>query len=105
MGNRNPALALSRNVLHRLLAERSSHRDFAEYHERFKHEDAEISYKCGERKTQWHFIDCRLAAKWKYPANLNRVERIRAILGPKGWFLFQGLVQETEVYRSRRNAL
>ncbi|EKG09112.1 hypothetical protein MPH_13900 [Macrophomina phaseolina MS6] len=105
VGNRNPALALSRNVLHRLLAERSGHGDFAEYHERFKHEDAEITCKCGGRKMQWHFIDCRLTAGWKYPANLNRAGRIRTILGPKGWFLFQDLVQKTEVYRSGRNAL
>lgn len=92
MGNRNPVLALPRNVLHRLLAERSGHGDFAEYYERFKHENAEATCMCGEKKTQWHFIDCRLATGWKYPANLNRAEKIRTILGPKGWFLFQSLV-------------
>ncbi|EXU95101.1 reverse transcriptase domain protein [Metarhizium robertsii] len=39
-------------ALHHLLAARSSHGDFADYHERFNHKDARITCSCGRRKPQ-----------------------------------------------------
>ncbi|POS87609.1 hypothetical protein EPUL_003063 [Erysiphe pulchra] len=41
---------LPRNSLGKLLAARSGHGDFAEYHRRFHHEDAELNCDCGSDK-------------------------------------------------------
>ena len=49
---------LSRTTLHRLLAARSGHGDFADYHERFEHEDAVLECSCGKRKAPEHFLLC-----------------------------------------------
>ena len=54
-------LSLPRSHLHRILAARSGHGDFADYHERFGHADAELQCRCGVRKTPIHFFSCRLA--------------------------------------------
>ncbi|EXU94857.1 reverse transcriptase domain protein [Metarhizium robertsii] len=52
-------LSIPRPALHHLLAARSSHGDFADYHERFNHEGARISCSCGRRKTPDHLFYCR----------------------------------------------
>ncbi|KFA67240.1 hypothetical protein S40285_10737 [Stachybotrys chlorohalonatus IBT 40285] len=54
-----PELSLSRSMLHHLLAARSRHGDFAEYHERFDHADARILCSCGQRKAPNHIFYCR----------------------------------------------
>ena len=56
-----PELRLPRAALGRLLAARSGHSDFADYHERFKHEDALLTCSCGARKAPEHFLACPLA--------------------------------------------
>jgi len=56
-----PPPAVSRSVLARILAARSGHGDFAAYHERFNHHDAQIHCRCGARKTPLHFFSCRKA--------------------------------------------
>ena len=53
-----PELSLPRPALGRLLAARSGHGDFAEYHERFKHKDANLTCSCGQRKSPQHFFHC-----------------------------------------------
>lgn len=58
-----PELLLPRATLGRLLAARSGHGDFAEYHERFKHEDALLTCTCGRRKEPTHFYYCRTGRK------------------------------------------
>ena len=60
---RPPELHLPRPALGRLLAARSGHGDFAEYHERFKHEDALLTCSCGHRKEPSHFYFCREGRK------------------------------------------
>ncbi|EFZ02030.2 Reverse transcriptase [Metarhizium robertsii ARSEF 23] len=42
-----PELALPRTILHHLVAARTHHGDFADYHERFHHSDAGITCSCG----------------------------------------------------------
>ncbi|EXU94515.1 reverse transcriptase domain protein [Metarhizium robertsii] len=55
-------LSISRAALHHLLAARSSHGDFADYHERFNHEGAHITCSCGRRKAPNHLFYCRKIA-------------------------------------------
>ncbi|XP_044715241.1 RNase H domain-containing protein [Hirsutella rhossiliensis] len=49
-----PELHTKRQHLHHLLAARSGHGDFADYHERFNHEEARIACSCGRRKSPTH---------------------------------------------------
>ncbi|EJP63491.1 reverse transcriptase [Beauveria bassiana ARSEF 2860] len=51
-----PELTLQRRQLGYLLAARTHHGDFADYHERFNHEDAELNYPCGRRKSPTHLF-------------------------------------------------
>ncbi|KJZ69979.1 hypothetical protein HIM_10624 [Hirsutella minnesotensis 3608] len=57
-----PELALSRPLLHHLLAARTRHGDFADYHERFDHQDARLTCSCGRRKDPTHIFYCRKIA-------------------------------------------
>lgn len=51
-------LSIPRGVLGRVLAARSQHGDFAEYHARFHHKDALLTCSCGKRKSPLHFYFC-----------------------------------------------
>ena len=53
-----PELALSRRLLHGLYAARSGHGDFATYHRRFNHHDANLECRCGQEKSPTHFVRC-----------------------------------------------
>ena len=44
-------LLLPRFILGKTLAARTGHGDFADYHERFNHEDASLHCRCGARYT------------------------------------------------------
>lgn len=50
---------LTRKILGKLLAARSGHGDFADYHRRFKHENAVMNCECGSEKTPEHPFYCR----------------------------------------------
>ncbi|KJZ68930.1 hypothetical protein HIM_11673 [Hirsutella minnesotensis 3608] len=54
-----PELALPRTMLYHLLAARTHHGDFADYHERFQHNDACVTCSCGRRKAPTHLFYCR----------------------------------------------
>ncbi|KAJ3454032.1 hypothetical protein MRS44_018664 [Fusarium solani] len=54
-----PELSLSRAVLHHLLAARSLHGDFAAYHERFNHSEAQVVCSCTRLETPDHIFYCR----------------------------------------------
>ncbi|KAM4063478.1 RNase H domain-containing protein [Hirsutella rhossiliensis] len=71
-----PELHTKRQHLHHLLAARSGHGDFADYHERFNHEEARIECSCGRRKSPTH------------PSTAGR----------KGFDRFLGLVTEAEFF-------
>jgi ribonuclease HI len=62
---------LPRGIHHRLLALRTGHGDFAWYHRRFKHEDANLQCSCGAYKSPEHLVFCRRAlatfAEWPWP--------------------------------------
>ncbi|MBD2358785.1 hypothetical protein H6G41_30020 [Tolypothrix sp. FACHB-123] len=54
-----PELNLPRGTLHHLVAARSQHGDFADYHERLEHADAQLLCSCGRRKAPSHIFYCR----------------------------------------------
>ena len=54
-----PELRLPRKLLHKLLAARTGHGDFAAYHRRFNHPDANLLCHCGQEKSPIHFLRCR----------------------------------------------
>ena len=58
-----PELSLPRPILHRFLALRSAHGDFAWYHTKFRHENAELNCSCGRAKTPEHLVMCRKTHK------------------------------------------
>lgn len=70
-------LSLPRATLGRLLAARTGHGDFAQYHERFKHEDAKLECSCGGLKTPHHFYYCRKGRKAsQHPWGQRQVDEI-----------------------------
>ncbi|KAI0999179.1 hypothetical protein K3495_g9015, partial [Podosphaera aphanis] len=78
-----PELSLSRRVLHRLLAIRSSHGDFEWYHRKFKHENAKLVCSCGRAKTPDHSVRCRkskkLFARWPLRPPLPPNSRVEGL--------------------------
>lgn len=60
----NPELSLPRWLLGHLLAARTGHGDFAEYHERFNHTDYQADCVCGKTKDTHHIFHCRRVPIW-----------------------------------------
>lgn len=58
-----PELSLPRHLLHQLIAARTGHGDFAAYHRRFHHNEANLECMCGQETSPTHFIRCRLHAQ------------------------------------------
>ena len=52
---RPPELALPRWAYHRLIAARTGHGDYADYHRRFNPEHEDLMCICGREKRLWHF--------------------------------------------------
>jgi len=70
-------LSLPRATLGRLLAARTGHGDFAQYHERFGHDDAKLECSCGNLKTPHHFYYCRKGRKtFPHPWGQRQVDEI-----------------------------
>ena len=58
-GPGSSVLSIRRPEAGRILAIRSGHGDFADYHTRFHHEDALLYCSCGKKKSPLHFYFCR----------------------------------------------
>ncbi|RAL60233.1 hypothetical protein DID88_000013 [Monilinia fructigena] len=58
-----PEFRLPRTLLHRLLAARTAYGDFAQYHRRFGHTDAELNCLCGYAKTPEHLVFCEISQR------------------------------------------
>ncbi|XP_044717978.1 RNase H domain-containing protein [Hirsutella rhossiliensis] len=92
-------LTLSRATLHNLLAARSRHGDFSDYHERFDHDDASLDCSCGRRKTPEHPFYCR-----KIPPRLRMrlipspAEAIHHAVG-KGFKAFVAMTSECSFFQ------
>ncbi|KAI1006345.1 hypothetical protein K3495_g1877 [Podosphaera aphanis] len=59
--NRPKELELPRSTLGRILATRTGHGDFVDYHDRFRHPEANMNCLCGHRQSLLHFIFCYIA--------------------------------------------
>lgn len=95
-------LRLPRKVLGRLLAARSGHGDFADYHRRFEHEDALLFCTCGAEKAPDHFFSCvrgRTRSRLRAPGIRDPQTALRWILGTtKGAERFDRWCCETNFY-------
>ncbi|KAM3537760.1 hypothetical protein ARSEF1564_009315 [Beauveria bassiana] len=67
-----PELTLQRRQLGYLLAAGTHHGDFADYHERFNHEDADLNCPCGRRKSPTHLFYCRKIPRSLRPSTGTR---------------------------------
>ena len=94
-------LTLPRRHLARLLAARSGHGDFSKYHERFKHEDAELRCRCGARKAPTHFLFCRYARR-KDLLEMYKSQRLSKediLTTPEGALAFSAWLAESDYFR------
>jgi ribonuclease HI len=95
-----PELSLPRYALGKLYAARSGHGDFAEYHRRFKHDDAELYCSCKRLKTPEHFFFCKKGkratrrADWHQPRNTIP----ELLCTPQGASRFAKWLRETRFY-------
>ncbi|KAM3547205.1 hypothetical protein ARSEF4850_010159 [Beauveria asiatica] len=95
-----PELTLQRRQLGYLLAARTHHGDFADYHERFKHEDADLNCPCGRRKSPTHLFYCRKIPRSLRPRLTPEPETaIRRYLGRS----FQTYVKLADFYYAKIN--
>ncbi|KAM3526973.1 hypothetical protein MY4038_006589 [Beauveria bassiana] len=95
-----PELTLQRRQLGYLLAARTHHGDFADYHERFKHEDAELNCPCGRRKSPTYLFYCRKIPRSLRPRLAPEPEAaIRRYLGR----FFQTYVKLADFYYAKIN--
>lgn len=53
-----PELNLNREVLGWLIANKTEHGYFADYHERFGHKEADLQCRCGQKRSQLHHFSC-----------------------------------------------
>lgn len=74
-------LKLPRYVLARWIALRTGHGDFKEYHERFRHHDAELACSCGRPKTPEHLVYCSKTRRIKSAWPKSKVRT------PDEWFM------------------
>lgn len=74
-------LTLKRQAMGRILAARSHHGDFADYHIRFNHTDATLTCSCGKRKSPLHFFFCRKGKATKTLSRRPPSEAIPWLLG------------------------
>jgi hypothetical protein len=61
-------LRLSQPILGCILVARTGYSDFANYHERFNHEDAYLLCSCSERKSRlYFFVYCKAKRRSLHP--------------------------------------
>ena len=90
-------LLLPRTYLHFLIAARSGHGDFAEYHQRFHPENPTtiLLCSCGRQKSPTHIFYCRsILPKKRVILGPRPLETIHWILGPD-FELFTKLIKAT----------
>ena len=96
-----PWLKMRRSALARLLAARSGHGDYAEYHDRFGHTDAERTCPCGSPTAPAHFLQCpRLRRRGLLAHPSGRPMSFDDIIAtPKGAVAFGKWLADTAFFR------
>ncbi len=102
-----PEMALKREVLGWLIAARSGHGHFADYHERFGHEEEDIYCKCGQRRSKSHPFSCSSARALRvklFSITDRRPLTPKEVLGTaQGIKMFAEWAPKTELFtRSKR---
>ena len=80
-----PELCLARRTLHKLLAARTGHGDFAAYRRRFNHPDANLLCHCGQEKSPVHFLHCRASPTARANSHRALSGLIESHLGPRAF--------------------
>ena len=92
-------LTTPRATLHHLLAARSGHGDFSEYHERFGH-DVNLLCTCGRKKHPTHPFYCRkVTKKRRLHMRPNARNFISDALGPKNFETYVELIQGNQFFQ------
>ena len=60
-----PEMNLNREVLGLLIAARTGHGRFADYHERFGHKEADVYCRCGQKRSRLHLFSCPHARSYR----------------------------------------
>ena len=95
---RPPELALPRWAHHHLVAARTGHGDFRNYHERFGHEWENCKCVCGREKRPWHFAECRIALRHWREEKHEPPPSGREMLAEKGGGKFLQFLTVTKCY-------
>ena len=100
---RPPELALPRWAYHRLIAARTGHGDYADYHRRFNPEHEDLMCICGREKRPWHFSECRPALqRWRSCEKMTP-PGVREMIGEKGWQKFFQFLTISRCYSLPKN--
>ena len=100
---RPPELALPRWAYHRLIAARTGHGDYADYHRRFNPEHEDLKCVCGREKRPWHFSECRPALlRWRIYEKMAP-PGAREMIGEKGWQKFIQFLTTSRCYSLPKN--
>jgi hypothetical protein len=92
-------LSLPRATLGHILASRSGHGDFADYHERFNHNDAHLLCRCGARKAPIHFFFYRIAKRRMRRPPGPPITTVPKLLGTyAGAMALEKWLQQTQFY-------
>ena len=98
-----PEMALKREVLGWLIAARSGHGHFADYHERFGHEEEHIHCKCGQRRSKSHPFSCSSARAFRFKLFSITDRRLltqKEVMGTsQGIKMFAEWAPRTELFR------
>ena len=89
-----PELRLARRTLHKLLAARTGHGDFAAYHRRFNHPDANLLCHCGQEKSPIHFLRCRASPTARANSHRALSGLIESHLGPRAFENFPKALEQ-----------
>lgn len=92
-------LLLSRKSLGQIIAARTGHGDFANYHTRFKHKDANMHCLCGSPKSPTHFLFCRtLRRRGGRPAGPIRSLIPKLLRTPEGAIIFTKWLEQARFF-------
>ena len=99
--------ALQPEVLVYLIAARSGHRHFADYHERFSHDEQDLHCQCGQKRAQLHLFSCPKARPHRGKLLCSKLGRRRlpkeVLATPKGVKIFAEWGPATKLFERNRN--